>query len=307
MAFEQIRRDGPGCRAVRRLVSQLPAEVLAQMPGGDVLVFSDQPRRYQLRLGDEARECIVEAAAEQNAWASTYQSDGTIESRGWWYEGDPRFATDRIDASKVRLFLRATMSADSNLPQFEADFATADGIVLLNTQADLQADAKPTPPPPAAPPDHETALSLSPLAKEQVVAYRKGPHTFVQGAEGEARNWILNPEKYEPLGGAVSEALIASARARQKNLVACIPDEAFNLMYTFGGDHGEMWPYKPSGVLTTIAKMSAQVEEDATCVEIRAEMGSIPARTAPPSAASFGKRTRTAAFASYRWSNLRVC
>jgi len=269
MAFEQIRRDGPGCRAVRRLISQLPADVLAEMPGGDVLVFSDQPRRYQVRLGDEARECIAEAAAEQNAWVSAYQSDGTIETRGWSYSGDPRFSTEHIDPSQIRLFLKATMNADSNLPQFEAEFATEDGIVLLSTLCDMQADAKPAKPDPASPPDNEAALSLSPLSKAQVVAYRKGPHTFVDGARGESRNWILNPEKFEPLGGAVSEALFEAARAKHKNLVACIPDEAFNLMYTFGGDNGEMWPYKPSGVLATIAKMSAQLEEDASCLEIR--------------------------------------
>jgi hypothetical protein len=269
VAFEEIRRDGPGSRAVRRLVSQLPAELLAQMPGGDVLVFSDQPRRYQLRLGDEARDCIAEAAAEQNAWAAAYQSDGVFESRGWWFGSDPRASIDRIDPTRVRLFLKATMNADSNLPHFEADFATADGVVLLNTIADLQADAKPAPPAPPAPSDTETAISLTPSSTAQVVAYRKGPHTLVEGARGEPRNWILNPEKYEPLGGAVSEALISSARAKHKNLIACIPDEAFNLMYTFGGDNGAMWPFKPSGVLSTIAKMSAQVVEGANCIEIR--------------------------------------
>ena len=94
-------------------------------------------------------------------------------------------------------------------------------------------------------------------------------HTPVEGANGEQRRTILNPEKVEPLGGAVSEAIISSARAKHKSLIACIPDEAFNLMYTFGGDHGEMWPFKPSGVLGTIAKMSAQVEEDRECIEIR--------------------------------------
>ncbi len=269
LAFDQIRRDGPGSRAIRRLISQLPADVLAQMPAGDVLVFSDQPRRYQVRLGDEARECIAEAAAEQNTWASTYQNDGSLQGRGWWYTGDPRHSLDHFDPSKVRLFLKATMNADSNLPQFEVDFASADGVVYLNTTANMEGDAKPAPATPPAPPDTETAISLSPLATAQVVAYRKGPHTYVQGAEGEPRNWILNPEKVEPLGGAVSEAIMASARAKHKNLIACIPDEAFNLMYTFGGDHGEMWPFKPSGVLGTIAKMSAQVEEDATCIEIR--------------------------------------
>jgi len=268
-AFNLVRRDGPGSRAIRRLISQLPADVLAQMRGDEVLVFSDQPRRYQVRLGDEARECIAQAAAEQNAWAAAYQSDGTFESRGWWISGDPRSSLDRIDPSTVRLFLKATMDTDSNLPKFEAHLATAEGIVLLSTQSDMESDAKPVPPAPPAPPDGETAISLSPPGTAQVLAYRKGPYTYVEGAAGEPRNWILNPEKYEPLGGAVSESLIASAEAKHKNLIACIPDEAFNLMYTYGGNKGDMWPFKPSGVLATIAKMSAQVEEGSDCILIR--------------------------------------
>lgn len=268
-AFEEIRRDGPGSRAVRRLVSQLPADILAEMAGGDVLIFSDRPRRYQLPLGPEASQCIAEASTDQNAWAASYQSDGTFGSRGWWRSGDPRVSTDPIDPSKVRLFLKATMQADSNLPSFEAELANADGVVLLNTTCNMQSDAKPEPVVLPVALEGEKALSLGPLGKAQVIAYRKGPYNYVQGAEGEARNWILNPEEFEPLGGAVSEAIIGSAEARHKSLVACVPDEAFNLMYTFGSNAGEMWPYKPSGVLSTIAKMSAQVEEDDTCIEIR--------------------------------------
>lgn len=266
-----MRRAAPGNRAIRRLVARLDPVQLAKIPDEGIVVFSDQPRAMQSRLGAEARAAIQETAKEQNEWLSIYRSDGTFERKTSWLAGDPRAATETIVPDRTRLVLRAEGGSYGRLPTFTAYFAEADGTSLVTVHMSLAEDVKPPVRPPrkeVVPPEGETDIVLS----EEAKAHLMGLSTLTwklkaAPARPELRKILLKPLQHEPLGFALSEGLIETAKAKKVDLVACLPDNSLDTLGFMIDPEGKLKSLKPSNFL---ASLQGTVQEaDARWLTVR--------------------------------------
>jgi hypothetical protein len=273
-AATRLRYASPGHRPLSRLVAGLDPIQLAKIPDEGVLVFSDQPRKMQFPLGQAARETIRETAREQAGWVDAYRSDGTFEKKRSWISGDPRASTEPLDPAKTRLVLRVDGGSYGRLPTFTGYFAEPDGASLVTMNVSLEADVLPPPSRPRTEPpsfEDEPDIKLSDEAVAHLRSFSTLTWKLKAGpANGQARQMLLDPVRYEPLGFAVSEALLQTARMKRLDLVACLPDDAINVLWQFMSPEGTLKRAKPSRLLSVLPATATEKDQGWLTIHPRA-------------------------------------
>lgn len=252
----------PTGRAIGKILAGLDANKLAQIAVGQRVVFSTQPTMVQHPLGSGGTRAFNAFIEEQSLYAKIANGnqppspDGntrvfSINGFGTpvMGSGDPRLGLG-VGLVIVQRRFGDGLSVDILAADPKMD-TIASGNYFLQLEAPT---AKPVSP------NSEKPLQISEESKELAkalgggsgasggpVAVRAiavngnagGNLTFTSsGGGGETaklspglREKILQPEKYEPLGFAPSDAMLALAGERGKSLVALLPDTCFSSIH----------------------------------------------------------------------------
>jgi len=261
--FMKAAQQTPASRAIVTLLSRMSDAQLASIASGKRVVFSTAPNRMQLAMPNGAQQIIRNFIQEQTLLHNaSKQADNANanDSRRIVING---FGDDNLGDGDPSLGIGYAMlvaspgpgGPNANLSLVVSDtngktLASGNYFVGGGIQ-NRPADSKPA--------AEEKPIELSDLAKElvklmapsgaaafaggnftttravRVVAFSGSAISFSTGDGGEKtpvlsdalRERILNPEKYEPLSLAPSEALLNSAEQKGKNLVAYLPDISF--------------------------------------------------------------------------------
>lgn len=265
-ATDAMRLAAPGNRAMRRIVASLDPVTLAQIPIGGCLVFSNLPRRMQLRLDPAvAKSGLEQAATEQTAWANVYRNGGVPERNGYMIGGDPRGDTEPFEAADARFVLKATRINPGELPSFQGFCVDREGTILLSAYTYLGRDLAKAPPAPKAPVPEidEPELKFT----DEAIAHTGSLPALISPLPARPlspamRQVMLDPARNEPLGFAVSELLIGAAKSRKADLVACVPDFAIEWLRFFGDGKGGFRSHKPSLLLPHLFGATLDIQND---------------------------------------------
>lgn len=235
--IQKVSQDGPLYILYRRLLACFTANDLAQLPIEERVVYSFQPTPLQRPFPAGASKVLADFNASWAAWTQAARDkhlerfinrDRGIETNMMYLlqaaEKDP------VPVSKVLLSVNRTLyDPVGNVRLMIAD---QNGKILIETygspmeQVYVEQQTKPRPQlPPGAP------IQFSALTREWSEAYSKvslrGPDDLPKPVpvSAELRSRLLDPEHYDPLSFAASEALLATAKAEGKQLAAYLTDD----------------------------------------------------------------------------------
>jgi hypothetical protein len=224
-----IEKQGPCGRLGAKLRLLISAEDLADLPLGVRVVYSNTPTKLQRQLPEGAREALRQAIEEQATWARVASSRGLQTPRGW---SSPltNFTSFAGDQVPTRVLLCVTRLMHGAQPQFQVVLANAQGHVIDRPPAVFMETPLVTPA--VVHSANDSPLILPPeaeaLAEAVGHAWRTNPHP-----PAELSQRLSAPEKFDPLSMIVGPALVASAKARDENLVALMSDRFWTLGHRF--------------------------------------------------------------------------
>lgn len=236
--YEEERRlfeGGPLGRLVRRLVLACRPEDLAGVGPYERRVFSPNPTAAQFGFDPDKFEAAAKAfSLEQQAWLDAAKAVTFSDLPEGRMVSDPRGQLRYSPAlpAELRLVIRRgdmaqlfmanlVMPADGGISHVVAQLMVDD-----NQRRFLDASML------AKPDEKDPPIELS--ANSQALARRMSD--VLTGARGtppsaELLELLLRPETTDPLSLSVSDGLFALARSRGKNIVARLPDTAFNIAW----------------------------------------------------------------------------
>jgi hypothetical protein len=263
-ALDKICDNGPGSNPLIRLIADLPADLLAEIPPSGVLVFSDRPTKFQRALGDEASRCIDSAVAEQNAWAELTEGDATFQT----LEDRVGLSSEHLDPAHLRLIVKVEAPSGSDLFEITGMFVRPNGSIPLRIGVSLPAPPEEAPSRASAT-SSEPPVEISSRARTYAFCVWQAGRNQIAAPDGPVREMLLSPQRNEPLGLIASEALIGAARFRRKSLVAVLPDSAYFLTQRVFDRQGRFSPPTPSRVLDFYTHNGADVEDKGDWMVVR--------------------------------------
>lgn len=220
-----FRYRAPAQRAAMRVITSFDPYELASLPPG-ITAYSDRPTRLERKLSPAIADAIQQLQKEQAAWCDVYRGDAKFEARRQSWTADPRHYKDPLDPKAVRCFCKVTVQG-GGMPYINVYFVNAAGDVLMFGETTLPGQAAQT----ASPAPVEADQDF--LVPEDVTdeADFFGLHNFGESKPFDAafRAVITHPEDHEPLSLAPSSVLLAAANQSKTNLIACVPDDAFQV------------------------------------------------------------------------------
>jgi hypothetical protein len=224
-------RDG-GDYLLARVIPYLNLDDL--LHANPVVVFSTTPKPLQRPLAIPAA-ALQQIVDEQNMWADFSRRYAKL------MPDDPLMGkangpSGPLDAADARIVVTYDGILDVNL---------LDGTGRVFSAGVLpgpgESDDEPVPGEAAVEDRNFEPVPLSAMATEFVSLARVGS-TFRQPS-AELRNFLLHPEKFDPLSLAASETILGAAEQKGLNLVACPSDDAASPPYDEVGNKGDFRNY----------------------------------------------------------------
>lgn len=217
-SFTPFRGGVPGNRLAARILSRLPANVLATMREGDRMVFATRPTPWQRALPGGLEKDLAQFAKDQDVWAAT--ASGTDPGSGPMPMEHPVLSST---VGRPPFSLQVKVTHYSDLSPASADVIVSDrtGKPFLRTNALLVTKGieKYTAPRAAGEPWNLPAEGAA-WGRATDLNYRGGTQLPPRGLIEKA----TQPDKYEPLSFVIGPSLAESARRRGHGIVANIPD-----------------------------------------------------------------------------------
>lgn len=216
----------PQERLMARIMAALDPAELAAMPGDTKYVYSNQPTRMQRPLGAAVTRALAAFVTEYAVWQKVADRYKPLDADNQFVD----FSTfGPLKGRPAKLDLFVTKWGQGLSVSLDAKVVDQQGNVLTATSASVDAAAtlpgKEDAPPALA---QEQPIKLSRAALE-IMSIRTGNvRTEQSGLSQEVREKLLNPEQSDPLSFGVGELLQGIADQRSKNLVALLPDMAFD-------------------------------------------------------------------------------
>lgn len=218
----------PQERLMARVLKALNPGELASLPAFSRTVFSTAPNRMQRPLPPEVSRHLAAFAQEYGIWQAVVDRFRPTDEDNVFVDFG---SSGPLKYPIAKLFLVASKWSDAPAVSLELKVVDQKGRIVASSVAGLEA----APPPVDAP---EPTLDGDPIpfskATLEIAAMRTG--LFRDPGMGmtsdDLRAKLLNPETHDPLSFGVSEALLGLAKVEKKNLIACVPDSAFDLTFT---------------------------------------------------------------------------
>lgn len=277
----------PAGKAVIRLMIGIGAQNLANVDEKTRIVYSTNPTRMQRPLPGNWNSILAQLVAEHNTYAAKRQKDrseeeagiedneqlkklkemfGNFEDNEKPIEGTPTKAilvcSRQVLFGGLSLVLKVynekgqvIITGQQTLMAEDSGFAEFVG----ETVAKQKGETTTTPTPPA----NEKPIEFSASTKEfqsatDMMAIAMGGGSTAKMSE-ELKTKLLNPEMYDPLSFAPSEALIAIAEQRKEQLVATLPDEMDSMFSMMSQPKANL---TPSSFLQQIKNTATVTEQD---------------------------------------------
>jgi hypothetical protein len=216
----QLERQGPGARAVGRILSAMDPAELVSIPFGIKKLFATDPTRSEDNLPPAAVDAARQYVKDQTTWA---EAAANYKIQAPSYQGVHYAGSAMIDElnkpteAPARVLFAVT---PENWKEFRFELVVADrqGEIVFESSDRLRLTADPLTPPAVA----EPALTLPPIFAE-FIKNRGGANS--RKLTEEAGRTLLMPETIDPLAIGVGPLLIQSSQAHSENLVAMLGDD----------------------------------------------------------------------------------
>ncbi len=218
----------PGERLIVRTLRAVNPADLASLPSDSRTVFSTAPNRMQRPLSNAATKALQTFASEYAVWQSIAERYRPQDDENLYVDFGYFGA---LKSRPAKLLLIATKWGDGLAVSLELKVVDERGKIISTAAAGLDATGNDVQKEDQA----ETQVVAKPitLSKEslEIATIRTGvvrqPGTQMTDA---LRSKLMNPEASDPLAFAPSEAILGLAESEAKNVVACIPDRAFDVV-----------------------------------------------------------------------------
>ncbi len=221
----------PQERLLARSLKVLNPGDLATLPNDSRTVFSTHPNRLQRPLPAGATRALETFASEYTVWQSIAERFKPPDDENLFVDFG-YFGPMKTRPTKMLII--ATKWGDGMAVSLELKVVGDKGQILSTSAAGLDATAS------IAGKEDQPQGSDSGkpivLSKESLeigvlrtgVSRSGGP----DGPSASLRAKLMNPETADPLAFAPSEVLLGLAEAAGKNIVACVPDSAFDAVFS---------------------------------------------------------------------------
>jgi len=282
----------PAGKAVIKLMQGIGVQNLASIDEKSRIVYSTNPTRMQRALPGNWNAVLTQLVTEHNTYATKLQKEkaenavnaveeteqmkklkemfGNFEDDMKPIEGTPTKAI--LVCSRQQLFGglsivlkvynekgQVIITGEQTLASVDSDFSQ----LVQEKVAEAKGEKKPTQTPVAEKPIEFSATTKEFQASTNFMTMATGGSKL----SDELKVKLLNPEMYDPLSFADSEALIEIANRRNEQLVADLPDEMQSIFgmaisTTGGGEGGASKNVTPTAYLAQIKNNVAVTEAD---------------------------------------------
>ena len=282
-----VNTSSPVGRAIVKLVAGLGANAFVDIGKDGRVVFATTPNRMQRSLPSNAGSILDQLVKEQNDYARKLEQDRAgkdEEIDAKLKEFVQMFGIGADEKPIERPAVKAILVAERQgfFPGIQVSLRLFDqqGKVLLNGMGFLESGdasmfgdltafmpgAEKKPAPKTDP--NEAEIELSPLAKERDAMKMDVMNPAAPKPMSDAlRQALLHPEEHDPLSFKDSEALIATAKAKNLDLVANLPDSISGGAMAFALGSGEAVKLTPSKYLADL-KANKALTVNATDTEL---------------------------------------
>lgn len=239
---QNLVSQAPLARAMRGIVASMDPAELAGLPDGIRTVWSTRPTRTQRPLSPKIAGIIEQYVREQAAWVRTVNSYALVapdikENPHWTEQLGELLGRTAQPIATVLLAAEPNFGVDLELTTYD-DL----GNRLAQASDSIQA---------SYPSDDEALKFLFPTADDKPLSLTGDERLLLDYAHTTAVNErgppppgllskLIDPDHSDPLGLGASPLIVQVARARGLNLIARLPDGAFNIgsLYKGGKNDG---------------------------------------------------------------------
>lgn len=227
---QQLDAEGPSGRAVKRILATFSAEELANIPPEYKIVYSTRPNAIQRPFPSDVMPVIRQLLKDSQTWANAAKKRNfTRPGAEYQYSyGGLASMTEPLTDTVDRVMAFISRGKNSPYVQVELTLVNSKGKRFGNASTNLTPfddsaeyreifEEKP-------PKDGEATLVMSPETIElrKFISYeerrKSGEPT------GKVLEWLLNPEKYDPLSFAATDVLLSLRTFYGQNVITSVPD-----------------------------------------------------------------------------------
>lgn len=227
---QQLESQGPSGRAVKRVLATFKTEELANIPPEYKIVYSTRPNAMQRPFPSDVMPEIRQLLKDSQTWATAAKKRNfTRPGQEWQYSfgglaSSTEPLTDPVD--RVMVFL----SRGKNSPYINVEltlvnrkgkrFGNASTNLMPFDNSDEYREIFEDKPPKAG----EATVQLSPASQElrKFLSYEE--RRKAGEPTGNVLEWLLNPEKYDPLSFAATDVILALLPLYCQNVITAVPD-----------------------------------------------------------------------------------
>lgn len=227
---QQLESQGPSGRAVKRVLATFRTEELANIPPDYKTVYSTRPNAIQRPFPSDVMPVIRQLLKDSQTWANAAKKRNfTRPGQEWQYSFGGLAAsteplTDPVD--RVMVFL----SRGKNSPYINVEltlvnrkgkrFGNASTNLMPFDNSDEYREIFEEKPPKAG----EATVQLTPESQElrKFLSYEE--RRTAGEPTGKVLEWLLNPEKYDPLSFAATDVVLSLLPLYCQNVITGVPD-----------------------------------------------------------------------------------
>ena len=225
-----LEQSNPSGRLLDRLSVCLDPVRLASMRQDECFIFSTAPNRMQFPLTHQAAAAIQQFRKEWAIWAEFTQK--TESSPQYWQREDQGLRSGKqpgkILVSCRWAQMKSAISITLQVLSPEGGILT-ERVTSLPVDDSLEIEGQTKRDDPATKVIPGSTIAFSPLAlawSDHVREIMNNQPVTKSTAADEVMQWAANPEKNDPLSLHASEAILALAKSKGRNLVANMPDQS---------------------------------------------------------------------------------
>jgi hypothetical protein len=224
-SLHQLEIRAPVYRLFTRLMASISPEELAKLPPWGRVMYTVRPNHAQRPLPADGAQALIAFSSDQLIWADAAEPFANLNLSPGLSSAKP------FRSQPAKVFLSFYRGEDRKL-QSEMRIVDSGGTNLVVVDGELSPSYVPT----SLPALHDPNAPVIPFAASAALwqALKSKQDLRQSGKESVLRPLLQNPETVDPLATLPADVIDSASQEVAKNLVASIPDEAFQLYETLG-------------------------------------------------------------------------